>query len=261
MTRDHGSRVAGDDIGTDQRFFVETVAVYDHGGCCLQSGQEPQFCAGESVMHTIVAKLPLDSCPMILTIAEPVRIVVMRHIKWILAISMVICAEQTSATSQDDRVLPPMAFTLFCTRYPVECNPQAGTQQAVDRFDFAALWHQLNVVNTAVNTSITPTSATDAMDLNWQIFPQEGNCADYAVTKRHLLLNAGWASSALLLAEVVIRKTGEHHLVLIVKEDGDYLVLDNRRPAIIKLLQALRDYSIVRAQSDGTSRLWTRGLT
>src|SRR3954462_3594832 len=100
----------------------------------------------------------------------------MRRIKWILAVSVLICAGQTFATSQDDRVLPPMGFTLFCTHYPAECNQQAGTQQAVDRFDFAALWHQLNVVNTAVNTSITPTSATDAIDLNWQIFPQEGNC-------------------------------------------------------------------------------------
>jgi predicted transglutaminase-like cysteine proteinase len=185
----------------------------------------------------------------------------MRHLKWILAISMLICAEPTLAIAQDDRVLPPMAFTLFCTRYPAECREQAGTQQTVDRFDFAVLWHELNVVNTSVNISITPSSPTDTIDLNWQIFPQEGNCADYAVTKRHLLLNAGWASSALLLAEVVIRKTGEHHLVLIVKEDGGYLVLDNRRPAIIKLIQALRDYSIVGAQSDETSRLWTRGLS
>jgi predicted transglutaminase-like cysteine proteinase len=185
----------------------------------------------------------------------------MRHIKWILAISTLICAEPTFAISQDDRVLPPMAFTLFCTRYPAECSDQAGTQQTVDRFDFAVLWHELNVVNTAVNISITPSNPTDTFDLDWQISPQEGNCADYAVTKRHLLLSAGWASSALVLAEVVIRKTGEHHLVLVVKENGDYLVLDNRRPAIVKLMQALRDYNIVRAQSGETSRLWTRGLT
>jgi predicted transglutaminase-like cysteine proteinase len=183
----------------------------------------------------------------------------MKQVKWIPAIAMLICVGPTFAISQDDRVVPPMAFTLFCTRHPAECSQQAGTQQTIDRFDFAALWHELNVVNTTVNTSITPSSPTDTIDLNWQIFPQEGSCADYAVTKRHLLLNAGWASSALLLAEVVIRKTGEHHLVLIVKENGDYLVLDNRRPAIIKLIQALRDYSIVRAQSDETSRLWTRG--
>ncbi|MGY4615541.1 putative transglutaminase-like cysteine proteinase [Bradyrhizobium sp. USDA 4472] len=153
-----------------------------------------------------------------------------------------------------------MAFTLFCTRHPADCSRRAGTQQAVDRLDFAALWHELNLVNTVVNASIAPSASSDAIDLDWQISPQEGNCADYAVTKRHLLLDSGWASSALMLAEVVIRKTGEHHLVLIVKENGDYLVLDNRRPAIVKLMQALRDYSFVRGQRDDTSRLWTRAL-
>jgi predicted transglutaminase-like cysteine proteinase len=96
---------------------------------------------------------------------------------------------------------------------------------------------------------------------SWQIFPTEGRCGDYAGTKRHLLLNAGWASSALALVEVVVRKTGEHHLVLIVRENGDYLVLDNRKPAIVKLIHALRDYTIVRAQSDETSKFWTRRLT
>ncbi|WP_349631443.1 transglutaminase-like cysteine peptidase [Bradyrhizobium sp. BR 10289] len=182
--------------------------------------------------------------------------------KWLLVAFVLICVEASPALAEDDRVLPPMAFTVFCTRLPAECSQRTGTQQTTTRLDYLALWHDLNAVNTVVNTSITPSeNGVDEIDLNWQIFPIEGNCADYAVTKRHLLLNAGWASSALVLAEVVIRKTGEHHLVLIVKEDGNYLVLDNRKPAIVKLIQALRDYSIVRTQSDESSKFWTKRLT
>lgn len=183
-------------------------------------------------------------------------------VKWLLAAAVLVLLELSPAFAEEDRVLPPMAFTLFCKRLPAECSQRMGTQETRTRLDYLALWHDLNLVNTAVNTSITPVeNGASEINLNWQIFPVEGNCADYAVTKRHLLLNAGWASSALLLAEVVVRKTGEHHLVLIVKKNGDYLVLDNRKPAIVKLIQALRDYNIVRAQSDESSKFWTRRLT
>lgn len=84
-------------------------------------------------------------------------------------------------------------------------------------------------------------------DLEWEIFPYDGNCGDYAVTKRHLLLRAGWPSSALLLAEVVIRLTAEHHLVLLVREARGVLVLDNLSPVVLSLMDALDRY-IARSQ-------------
>jgi hypothetical protein len=35
LMRDFGSRVVSDDVGTDQKFLVETIAVHDRGGCLL----------------------------------------------------------------------------------------------------------------------------------------------------------------------------------------------------------------------------------
>lgn len=50
----------------------------------------------------------------------------------------------------------------------------------------------------------------------WLLSPPAGDCNDYAITKRHKLLEFGWPSRALLLSEVVI-PSGEHHLVLVVR--------------------------------------------
>lgn len=106
------------------------------------------------------------------------------------------------------------------------------------------------LINSTVNFGIVPKGPPASQrDLEWEIFPYDGNCGDYAVTKRHLLLRAGWPSSALLLAEVVIRLTAEHHLVLLVREARAVLVLDNLSPVVLSLMDALDRYILLRAQS------------
>ena len=186
----------------------------------------------------------------------------MRCVQSALVIGLCIQIAPALSASDSERVPPPMGFTMFCAKHPAECARRSGAQRPGDRLALVAQWHELNEINTTVNASIAPEAdAADFINIDWHIFPREGNCADYAVTKRHLLRDAGWPSSSLMLAEVVIRATGEHHLILIVKENGEYFALDNRRPAIVKLAQALKDYMFVRAELGETSRLWTRRLT
>ncbi|WP_240543982.1 transglutaminase-like cysteine peptidase [Bradyrhizobium canariense] len=84
------------------------------------------------------------------------------------------------------------------------------------------------------------------------MFPSAGNCGDYAVTKRHLLLRLGWPSSSLLLGEVTIRTTGEHHLVL--------LVLDNLSGIIIQLSESLDNYVFLRGSEPSAVDPWTHEI-
>ncbi len=113
-----------------------------------------------------------------------------------------------------------------------------------------------------VNFGIAPKDpVASRRDTEWQIFPYEGNCGDYGVTKRHLLLRSGWPSSALLLSEVIIRATGEHHLVLLVREGRAVLVLDNLSPVVASLVDALDRFRIVRAESGTDPQRWTREVT
>ncbi|WP_346732530.1 transglutaminase-like cysteine peptidase [Bradyrhizobium sp. 188] len=82
-----------------------------------------------------------------------------------------------------------------------------------------------------------------------------------AVTKRQLLLRSGWPSSSLLLGEVAIRTTGEHHLVLLVRGGRALFVLDNLSGIIVQLGEALDNYVFLRTEADLNPQLWTRGLT
>ncbi|MEN3347657.1 MAG: hypothetical protein V7632_1292 [Bradyrhizobium sp.] len=78
------------------------------------------------------------------------------------------------------------------------------------------------------------------------------------MTKRHLLLEAGWPASALLLAEVELVATGEHHLVLVVcGSTGDW-VLENLRPEVVRLEDTSDYYRLQRIESAVNPKLWTK---
>jgi predicted transglutaminase-like cysteine proteinase len=94
----------------------------------------------------------------------------------------------------------------------------------------------------------------------WLIEPVIGDCNDYAVTKRHKLLEAGWPASSLLLAEVTLITTGEHHLVLIVRGKTADWVLDNRLSAVVRLAETRTQYILDRVESTVDPRFWTRSL-
>jgi predicted transglutaminase-like cysteine proteinase len=88
----------------------------------------------------------------------------------------------------------------------------------------------------------------------WLIGPDRGDCNDYAVTKRHALMQRGWPARALLLSEVVT-SSGEHHLVLVVRTSEGDLVLDSLTDRIKPWFKTR--YRWVRMQTPGVARLWT----
>jgi len=84
-------------------------------------------------------------------------------------------------------------------------------------------------VNSSVNSQITYT--TDLQQFgkaeHWEATETLGDCEDYALRKRKVLLDKGVPLSALRLA-TCWTETNEYHAVLIVvTPNGDY-VLDNR---------------------------------
>ena len=86
---------------------------------------------------------------------------------------------------------------------------------------------ELAKVNREVNRAIRPQENPNGVTAEeWLVAPRDGDCNDFAVTKRHELLARGWPSRSLLLAEAVVA-SGEHHLVLVVRTREDDVVLDN----------------------------------
>jgi predicted transglutaminase-like cysteine proteinase len=113
----------------------------------------------------------------------------------------------------------------------------------------------LKRVNHSVNMSITPTLKSYGSNLGdgWTIGPEMGDCNDYAVTKRHQLLESGLPSKALRLS-VVKTASGIGHLVLVVATTKGDIVLDNLTEAIRPWQST--DYQWLKIQSVNGAKFW-----
>jgi predicted transglutaminase-like cysteine proteinase len=149
--------------------------------------------------------------------------------------------------------LAPFQHVRFCLRYPDDCK--SDPSDAVEIELTAAATDTLNQVNRDVNAAIIPIQKNENFDINdrWTIAPAEGDCNDYAVTKRHNLLQNGFPARALRLA-VVQTNLGIGHLVLVVATTRGNLVLDN-------LVESIRPwqstkYRWLKIQSANDARYW-----
>jgi predicted transglutaminase-like cysteine proteinase len=178
-------------------------------------------------------------------------------------LSMLSCVAAQPSDSQtgddDTNALPPFGHTFFCLRYPLDCARTASTEALP--ISPEGRWRKMNLVNTSVNASIAPKPDPDQVNTHWRIAPLKGDCNDYAVTKRHELLKAGWPSSSLLLAEVTLISTGEHHLILIVKGAQADWVLDNLKPGVERLAATRNEYAWDRIESADNPKFWTNSFS
>ena len=153
-------------------------------------------------------------------------------------------------------VLAPVAFVRFCMRYHEDCKVSPmGSDRAPIPLTKARL-AELAKVNQDVNRAIKPeANLGGVMAEEWLVAPRQGDCNDYAVTKRHELLARGWPSHSLLLTEVVVA-SGEHHLVLVVRTSEDDFVLDNLSAHVRPVSQIA--YEWVRAQQIENPKFWAK---
>jgi len=160
-----------------------------------------------------------------------------------------------NARASGEYTLPPFRHTVFCLRYPADCKRRGSDRPVVDT---PARRTELDAVNRRVNASIMPQSDEAAVDAQWRLAPPEGNCNDYAVTKRHALLQKSWPTSALRLAEVTLQ-SGEHHLVLVATMEGEAFILDNLNPYVLSLAQSTSGYTWIRIESGDDPKYWRAG--
>jgi predicted transglutaminase-like cysteine proteinase len=149
--------------------------------------------------------------------------------------------------------LAPFQHVRFCLHYPPECKSEAP---GVDRIDVNAdVSDLLKRVNHDVNTAIAPTVKSYGTDLRdgWTIAPAAGDCNDYAVTKRHDLVESGLPAKALRLS-VVKTASGTGHLVLVVATTKGDLVLDNLTEEIRPWQST--NYQWLKIQSAADARFW-----
>jgi predicted transglutaminase-like cysteine proteinase len=150
--------------------------------------------------------------------------------------------------------LPPYAFVEFCQRLPEYCSADGAVSDTRLEGTSARL-KQLDEINRHVNRVIKP--ATD-MELYgvpdyWTIPTDKGDCEDYALLKRKILIEKGWPISSLLMT-VVRDEKGEGHAILTARlSTGDY-VLDNKVDDM--KLWSQTPYQYVMRQSYLNPRVW-----
>ncbi len=149
--------------------------------------------------------------------------------------------------------LAPFQHVRFCLHYPSECKSEASQPDRVDMT--AGTADLLKRVNNAVNTAITPMVKNYGSDLRngWAIAPASGDCNDYAVTKRHDLIESGLPAKALRLS-VVKTASGAGHLVLVVATTTGDIVMDNLTDAIRSWKNT--SYRWLKIQSSSDARFW-----
>ncbi|WKA30556.1 transglutaminase-like cysteine peptidase [Bradyrhizobium roseum] len=148
--------------------------------------------------------------------------------------------------------LSPFQHVRFCLRYPADCKSDPTEITTVELT--AETLETMHRVNRDVNLSIMPVAKNDAIaDGGWTISPVSGDCNDYAVTKRHELVQKGFPTKAVRLA-VVKTSSGIGHLVLVVATNKGNLVLDNLSETIVPW--QFTKYQWVKIQSSSDARYW-----
>jgi len=151
---------------------------------------------------------------------------------------------------------PPFGFVGFCQRHPNDCTGSSARPASLALTDNR--WSQLQQINRQVNKSVTPVEDADLYNTpEWWAYPAAsgGDCEDYVLLKRRLLIEQGWPADALLISVVKERSGAGHAVLLVVTADGEY-VLDNKTRHI-RLWQET-PYTWVKRQSRHHPYVWVR---
>ena len=142
--------------------------------------------------------------------------------------------------------LAPLGYVRYCRSNPADCR---GSDAAFLDLDIGTFL-LLDEINEMVNRSIKP--EPEQVD-EWVGYTSAGDCEDYALLKRTMLIQAGFPAGSLRIA-VADTPQGDAHAVLVARTSEGDLVLDNLTDAIV----GWDDTSLAwrKIASEANPRLW-----
>jgi len=150
--------------------------------------------------------------------------------------------------------MPPSGYLDYCMRNPAEC-PSSAREATHPETLTPLRWAELDRVNTMVNASVR--YVTDASLYNrqeyWTYPNGRGDCEDYVLAKRKMLLDRGWRAETLLIG-VALDLEGARHAVLIVSTDKGDFVLDNQLERVVSWSET--GYSWEKRQTASNPNIW-----
>lgn len=154
---------------------------------------------------------------------------------WLFILAGMVAPAQASPAMVNAAEAPPIAaWSEFCRLSPAECAFDAAEPETIAATP--EILDLVRAVNAYVNRTVSPITDPEYRGVSdrWE-YPSEGlgDCEDYQLLKRRLLVEAGLPKRALLMT-VVINEQGEGHAVLTVRLDREDLILDNQTNAILR---------------------------
>jgi len=172
----------------------------------------------------------------------------------VASLGSAVAKENPSFIAVGDVTRPPIGWVEFCSEYKGECDTKPS--QARDVVLSQRAWNDLVKVNDWVNETIKPMTDLEHWGVveRWN-YPDDGygDCEDYVLLKRKMLMKAGWPREALLIT-VVRDKKGDGHAVLTVKTDRGEFILDNQENEILAWNKT--GYRFVKRQSQSDQNVW-----
>ncbi len=170
------------------------------------------------------------------------------------SLSSLLGNERAAFASVGATTRAPIGWFEFCIRYKPECETRPSTPRDVVLSPKA--WADMVKVNNWVNETIKPVTDLE----HWGVVEQwdypddgKGDCEDYVLLKRRMLMQAGWPREALLIT-VVRDKKNEGHAVLTVKTNHGEFILDNQEAEILPWNKT--GYRFVKRQSQADPNTW-----
>nr|WP_246748943.1 transglutaminase-like cysteine peptidase [Rhizobium setariae] len=153
------------------------------------------------------------------------------------------------------RTNPPIGHYEYCQRFASQCRASAADSGPMELTQ--GRWKTLLQVNYKVNSTIEPLTDQQiyGVEERWTLPDTAGDCEDYVLLKRKLLIERGFSESNLLIT-VVLQPNGEGHAVLTVRTDRGDFVLDNMRNKV--LLWSDTEYTYLKRQSTRNSAQWVK---
>ena len=148
----------------------------------------------------------------------------------------------------------PIGWVEFCADYKGQCTTPVSVPRDIVLNEKS--WGDLLKVNAWVNDTIKPITDIEHWGVveRWNMGEDGyGDCEDYALLKRNVLIQAGWPREALLMT-VVRDKKNEGHAVLTVKTDRGEFILDNQESQVLAWNKT--GYKFVKRQAQQDQNTW-----
>jgi predicted transglutaminase-like cysteine proteinase len=151
------------------------------------------------------------------------------------------------------RTTQPIGHYEYCKANGADCSLRSANTGPV-RLTKERL-NEIVAINDHVNGSVTPVTDLDLYNVEeYWTFPEKyGDCEDYVLLKRQMLMDRGWPASSLLVT-VVRQRNGDGHAVLTVRTDRADYVLDNLEERVLPWNQT--EYQFLKRQSAANSGRW-----